>query len=57
MSGYICTFSKVSKDYGGNSIFRDSWWNQHSLKGYKNQGQYAIISEMLYIHPWLIANV
>ena len=23
MSGYICTFSKVSKDYGGNSIFRD----------------------------------
>ena len=23
MSGYVCTFSKVSKDYGGNSIFRD----------------------------------
>ena len=23
MSGYICTFSKVRKDYGGNSIFRD----------------------------------
>src|SRR5215472_6559018 len=23
MSGFICTFSKVSKDYGGNSIFRD----------------------------------
>ena len=23
MSGYICTFSKVSKDYGGNAIFRD----------------------------------
>jgi ATP-binding cassette, subfamily F, member 3 len=23
MAGYICTFSKVSKDYGGNSIFRD----------------------------------
>src|SRR6266568_979752 len=23
MSGYMCTFSKVSKDYGGNSIFRD----------------------------------
>ena len=23
MSGYICIFSKVSKDYGGNSIFRD----------------------------------
>jgi ATP-binding cassette subfamily F protein 3 len=23
MPGYICTFSKVSKDYGGNSIFRE----------------------------------
>src|SRR5947199_3676741 len=23
MPGYVCTFSKVSKDYGGNSIFRD----------------------------------
>src|SRR5436189_3744120 len=23
MSGYMCTFSKVSKDYGGNFIFRD----------------------------------
>ena len=23
MSGYICTLSKVSKDYGGNPIFRD----------------------------------
>jgi ATP-binding cassette subfamily F protein 3 len=23
MSGYVCTCSKVSKDYGGNSIFRD----------------------------------
>src|SRR6202162_16148 len=23
MSGYVCTFSKVSKDYGGNSIVRD----------------------------------
>ncbi len=23
MSGFVCTFSKVSKDYGGNSIFRD----------------------------------
>src|SRR6266849_43423 len=23
MSGYVCTFSKVSKDYGGNSIFRN----------------------------------
>jgi ATP-binding cassette subfamily F protein 3 len=23
MSGYVCTFSKISKDYGGNFIFRD----------------------------------